>query len=104
MPIDYSKYCKDWKARSRFIRFYRAKNKCEICGALNYKPHPVTGSRVVLTVMHLDHNIKNNSFFNLKAGCQHCHLNYDKEHHAINRRKNKLKKTGQLELNFNNLC
>ena len=79
MPIDYKKYCKDWKLRSRFVRFSRAKNHCEICGAENYKPHPITGSRVVLTTMHMDHDIQNNSLLNLKAGCQKCHLNYDKD-------------------------
>ena len=26
MPIDYATYPKDWKLRSRFVRFYRAKN------------------------------------------------------------------------------
>jgi hypothetical protein len=56
MPIDYNKYCDDWKLRSRFIRFYRAQNKCEVCGAVNYNPHPETGSKVILTVAHLDHD------------------------------------------------
>lgn len=77
MPIDYKRYCKDWKKRSYFIRFIRARNKCEKCRAINYKDHPVTGSKVVLTVAHLDHDITNNSFFNLKALCQKCHLEYD---------------------------
>ncbi|KKL14720.1 hypothetical protein LCGC14_2512810 [marine sediment metagenome] len=77
MPIDYKRYCKDWRSRSRFIRFIRAKNKYENCGAINYELHPVTGSKVILTVAHLDHDITNNSFFNLKALCQRCHLQYD---------------------------
>ncbi len=94
MPIDYKKYCKDWKTRSRFIRFYRAKNHCEKCGCENYKPHPITGSRVVLTVAHLDHNIKNNSFFNLMAMCQKCHNNYDKDH----RKETRIKKQQQLRI------
>lgn len=91
MPIDYSKYCKDWHLRSYFIRFYRAKNRCEICGAENYKPHPETGSKVILTVMHLDQDINNNSFFNLKAGCQKCHLSYDANYRK-EQRLNKLPK------------
>lgn len=37
--------------------------------------------KVVLTVAHLDHNILHNEFSNLKALCQKCHLDYDKEHH-----------------------
>jgi hypothetical protein len=78
MPIDYRLYAPNWKLISKFIRFYRAKNKCEWCGAENYKPHPETGSRVILTVAHLDHNRDNNSFFNLSALCQKCHLDYDR--------------------------
>ena len=49
MPIDYATYPKDWKLRSRFVRFYRARGRCEWCGAANGQPHPVTGSLVVLT-------------------------------------------------------
>lgn len=63
MPIDYKKYSSDWKLRSKFIRFYRAKNKCEFCGAKNYKPHPITGSKVILTVAHLDHDINNGQVY-----------------------------------------
>jgi len=39
------RYPKDWDLRSRFVRFYRAKNKCEWCGAENGKPHPITGAK-----------------------------------------------------------
>lgn len=92
MPINYNDYCKDWKLRSKFIRFYRAKNKCEVCGAQNHEPHPITNSKVVLTVAHLDHIISHNSFFNLKAMCQRCHLFYDREQHAMTRHRNKTKK------------
>ena len=98
MPIDYKKYAPDWKLRSKFIRFYRAGNKCELCKAYNYQPHPETGKKVILTVAHLDHDINNNSFFNLKALCQPCHLRYDVEQHVKTRRQNRLKKTGQLTL------
>lgn len=78
MPVNYSIYCDDWHVRSRFIRFYRAKNRCEKCRAENYKLHPETGSKVVLTVAHLDHDIENNSLLNLMAMCQKCHLDYDR--------------------------
>jgi hypothetical protein len=100
MPIDYKKYCSDWKLRSRFIRFYRARNHCEVCGCENYKPHPITGSKVVLTVAHLNHDINDNNFFNLKAMCQKCHLNYDKEHHSQNRSKTIKSKKKLVELPF----
>lgn len=109
MPIDYKKYSKDWKLRSKFIRFHRAKNKCENCGAINYSyvnkdtrelclSDEHNAIRIILTVAHLDHDIKNNSFFNLKAMCQKCHLDYDREHHKKTRALNKNK--GQLNINF----
>jgi len=62
MPINYSEYHPKWKLISKLIRFKRANNKCEWCQAENYKPHPITGSKVVLTVAHLDHDKNNNNF------------------------------------------
>ncbi len=95
-------YPKYWKELSEYIRFVRADNKCEFdgCDAENYKPHPITRSKVILTVAHLDHNPENNHAENLKAGCQKCHLNYDKYHHMKNRQITYLKKNwkGQLPL------
>lgn len=79
-PENKHKYPPNWKAISRHIRFVRAHNKCEICGAENYKPHPITGSKVILTVMHLDHDPANCKEENLKAACQKCHNSYDREH------------------------
>lgn len=98
MPINYKEYHPKWKVISRFIRFYRARNKCEWCMAENAQPHPVTGSRVVLTVAHIDHDKKNNSFFNLAALCQRCHLNHDRHQHAENRRYGRNWKRDQLRL------
>jgi hypothetical protein len=40
---------------------------------------------VCLTIAHLDHNPENNSDENLRALCQWCHLDYDREHHAETR-------------------
>lgn len=72
------RYPKDWKLRSRFVRFYRAKNRCEWCGAENYKPHPVTGSTVILTVAHIyDDRPEASSLLNLAALCQKCHNGHD---------------------------
>lgn len=99
MPIDYRLYCEDWHLRSRFIRFFRARNRCEVCRARNYHPHPETGKKVVLTVGHLDHDINNNSFFNLRAMCQRCHLRYDAKRHAHTRRQNRIGKA-QLKIPF----
>lgn len=86
MPIDYKKYHPKWRLISRLIRFKRAKNKCELCGAENHQPHPMTGSNVVLTVAHMDRNKENNRFDNLKALCQKCHLNHDIKQHIANRK------------------
>ena len=82
-----SRYPKDWKARSRFVRFYRAKNRCEWCAAENYQPHPVTGSRVVLTVAHVyDRRPEASDLLNLAALCQRCHNLHDLQERVANRR------------------
>jgi len=88
-PDERARYPKDWPAISRRIRG-RAGDRCEgspaypDCRATNGEPHPVTGSRVVLTVAHLDHTPENVSDDNLRAMCQRCHLTYDAQHHARN--------------------
>src|SRR5258708_5718493 len=53
MPIQKQLYPADWPAISYRIRFERAKGRCEWCGVLHDETHPVTGSRVLLTVAHL---------------------------------------------------
>jgi len=92
MPIraeERARYPKDWPAISRRIR-ERAGNRCEgspaypDCRAVNGEPHPVTGSRVVLTVAHLDHTPEHVEDDNLRAWCNRCHLTYDAAHHARN--------------------
>lgn len=59
------------------------------CGAVHKGRHPATGSEVIITVAHLDHNPQNNgephNRPNLMAMCQACHLAYDAEHHAETR-------------------
>lgn len=85
MPIraeNRARYPADWNAISRRVR-EDAGNRCEgspqfpDCRAMNGKPHPVTGSRVVLTVAHLDHQPENCARSNLRAWCQRCHNAYD---------------------------
>jgi 5-methylcytosine-specific restriction endonuclease McrA len=52
--------------------------KCELCEARNGKPHPDTGSMVVLTVAHHpDPNPANCAESNLLALCQRCHNRLD---------------------------
>jgi 5-methylcytosine-specific restriction endonuclease McrA len=91
-------YPSNWKEISEDRRFNVAGNRCEFCGAENYEPNPVTGSKVILTVAHLDHNPQNNTPENLRALCQLCHLRYDAKHHAWSRKQNGLK--GQMCLEF----
>jgi len=86
MPIDYKQYHPKWSLISRMVRFIRAKNHCEWCGAENYKPHPKTGSKVTLTVAHIDRDKTNNRFSNLAALCNGCHLRHDIKQHVDNRK------------------
>lgn len=89
-PENRKRYPADWPAISARIR-EQAGNCCEgspdypDCRAANGQPHPDTGSRVVLTVAHLDHTPENSSDDNLRAMCQRCHLHYDRHHHAQTR-------------------
>lgn len=86
-PENKSRYPKDWKLRSRFIRFYRARNRCEWCGCQNWHAHPVTGSRVVLTAAHVhDHRPEAAQLLNLAALCQRCHNRHDIKHRARRRK------------------
>ena len=54
------------------------------CRAVNGEPHPVTGSRVVLTVAHLNHDVTENDDANLRALCQRCHNVHDQKHRQAN--------------------
>ena len=73
-----ARYPKDWKLRSRFVRFVRAKGRCEWCGAKHGEPHPITGGKVVLTTAHVhDHRPEAASLLNLAALCQRCHNRHD---------------------------
>lgn len=95
MPIhaeNRARYPKDWPQISMRIRRDRAGWQCEQvdaqgirCGAVHGEPHPITGSKVILTVAHLDHTPEHCDPCNLAAMCQRCHLAYDRDHHAENR-------------------
>lgn len=109
VPIDYSLYPPDWHELSRYVRFKRARNRCEWCGAENYGEHPVTGSKVVLTVAHLDDKDgicqcekttgrKCGNPEHVKALCQRCHLTYDAKRHAFNARRTRAGRAGQMWL------
>lgn len=88
-PENKNRYPSNW-CEIRVQILERAGNRCEgspaypDCRAWNQLEHPVTGSIVVLTIGHLDHQPENNDPENLKAWCQRCHLTYDAPQHAIN--------------------
>lgn len=95
-PENKLRYPSDWKSISLRIRTVRAAGRCECvgecgtdhdgrCTAENGQPHPLTGSKVVLTTAHRDHTPENVDDANLFAACQRCHLRYDAPHHAETR-------------------
>jgi hypothetical protein len=89
-PENRARYPKDWKAIVAAIR-ERSGNCCEgspaypDCRAANGQPHPVTGSKVILTTAHLDHTPENCDDENLRHWCQRCHNTYDAAHRSANR-------------------
>ena len=89
-----SKYPSNWLSEIRPAILARAGNACEgssrfpDCTAVNGEPHPVTGSRVILTIAHVDHDTTNNDPGYLRAWCQRCHLTHDAALHAATRRRN----------------
>lgn len=85
-----NEYPPNWsEIRNRILE--RAGNCCEgspaypDCRAMNGKPHPVTGSKVVLTIAHMNHD-KGDNEETLRALCQRCHLKHDLGHHIANRK------------------
>jgi DNA modification methylase len=84
-PENKGLYPKNWpEIRASILA--RAENQCEVCGVENYSRHHKTGSHVVLTIMHLDHNPENCNPDNLKAACQLCHNSYDAPVRAARRK------------------
>ncbi len=125
MPIDYKKYPANWKTEIRPAILERDGNCCKFCGVENHSIgyrdenncwHEIEKSfagdmiaedardmgykviKIVLTIMHLDHDITNNDYSNLAAGCQKCHLSYDKTHHKKNANETRRRKKGLADL------
>jgi hypothetical protein len=109
-------YPPDWDARSLAVK-EAAGWRCQctgFCGrpsnhidpegrCVNRHGRPAfaSGSTVVLTTAHLDHDPENWDDPRLAALCQGCHLWYDREHHAETRalrRHEQLVAAGQLSL------
>ena len=103
-------YGREWRKVTRPRILARAGNKCEDCGAPNgldlvrsgklwrrWNPRKNRGRiggkfmenphlvRCVLTIAHLNHTPGDDRDENLKALCQWCHLNFDKDHHRESR-------------------
>ena len=90
-PENKGRYPKEWPLISLWVRV-GACWMCEWCDARQGEPHPVTGSKVVLTVAHvLNEAPEDVRPQNLAALCQKCHLNHDRRQHlavqADNRRR-----------------
>lgn len=67
-----------WRTLSRYVRFTRAKGRCEKCGAPEGQRNLFTGGAIELAAAHLNHTPGDDRKKNLKALCQACHLNYDR--------------------------
>lgn len=101
MPWDRRRYPADWKAIVARVA-ERSRGQCECqgecgrhtapCAAVHGEPHPLTGSRVVLTTAHLDHDTTNNDMSNLRHFCQRCHLAYDAWLHAAHARQTRVRR------------
>lgn len=81
----------EWKAfRAEILE--RAGNRCEgtpqnpDCRAENGAAHPVTGSKVVLTIAHMDHDESHRDPERCRALCQRCHNQWDAPHRARSRK------------------
>lgn len=98
-PENRSRYPVYWRVLSGFIRWSRARAQCEWCGAVHGCPHPVTGSRVVLTTAHVhDHRPEMDRPDNLAALCQRCHLGHDRPRHMERAAITRASKRGQPDM------
>jgi hypothetical protein len=108
MPWHRTDYPADWDTHIRPTILDRAQQRCEgspaypACRAANHQPHPVTGSRVVLTIAHTCAcEPKCGEPSHLLALCQRCHLTFDASlhaQHAAETRRRQQEALGQLRL------
>lgn len=103
MPCNYKEYPDNWKWLSRQLRL-DAGNKCELCHAANGDPHWLTGSKVILTVHHIDSDKQNNAKQNLIVLCQRCHLRLDLHKHMKKRAARKSEAQANLQLTTGQGC
>jgi 5-methylcytosine-specific restriction endonuclease McrA len=79
--------------RQFISEYFTAKDANSVCSYLNKNIDRKISKHivVVLTVAHLDHDIKNNDYQNLKALCQKCHNRHDVKDRVKNRKSNQPK-------------
>jgi hypothetical protein len=68
----------------------RSLQRCELCRVDNYSRNLKTGKHIVLSIIHLDHNLENCDLENLKAVCQWCRHSMLKKHHRAKKIKRQL--------------
>ena len=107
-------YSEHWHDIIRPDILKRANYKCENCGIghrksyiFGYCKSPILVDKeelaeakangekaytIYLQISHQDRDTTNNDYSNLKALCQKCHLNYDRNFHKLVRKSNKNKK------------
>jgi len=97
-PENRARYPAEWPLISLWVRVCAAW-RCEWCDAEQAEPHPITGSRVVLTVAHiLNPAPEDVRPANLAALCQRCHLNHDRAHHLAVQRANRRRRQRVAEM------
>lgn len=116
-PENRGRYPADWPEITARLKTDRAGGRCECEGECGRGTHAGrcsnlqgemaygTGSTVVLTTAHLDHQPENCADENLRVMCQGCHLHYDREHHAQTRAaslRDARRAAGQLDLEAEN--
>lgn len=77
------------------LTYKEAKEIADVCNDIDDEYNYIV---IVLTVAHLDHNPENCDYSNLKAMCQKCHNNYDKNHRKETIRNSKI--IGQITINW----
>lgn len=96
-------HSKEWKS-FRASLLDRAGHRCEgtpqhpDCRAENGQAHPETGSKVVLTIAHMDHDESHADPDRCRALCQRCHLKWDAPHHRQNAAKTRRAKSPQIDI------
>lgn len=92
------RYPSEWPVISLWIRVC-ACWRCEWCDAKQSEPHPITGSKVVLTVAHIvNPDPADVRPGNLAALCQRCHLRLDAAARVAGIKQRREEKIGQRHL------